>query len=374
MGMANPNDFPRRILLAVTGLTTQVVTETLYALAVARKTPWVPTQIRLVTTQEGAHRARLELLDPREGRFHALCREYGIAGIRFTEDDIVPIRGDAGRPLADIRTPEDNTLAADCLLGEVRALCADADCALHVSIAGGRKTMGFFLGYALSFFGRPQDRLSHVLVNEPFESLKTFFYPPRQPTVLHDREGRPAHTSEARVMLAEIPFVRLREGLPREALAHPTPFATLVASAQEALEAPALAFDFRGREVYCGSRRLRLTPALFAWYAFLAECRMKGAGEEGFVRDRDVGAEPYLALYARLVGRHDPVLDRARQAYKAGLEENLFQRNRTKINQALKKALGLAAAPYCIEVRGSRPHCRYGLALPPERIRFAPPA
>lgn len=64
----------------------------------------------------------------------------------------------------------------------------------------------------------------------------------------------------------------------------------------------------------------------------------------------------------------------ARQAYKAGLDENLFQRNRTKINQALRKALGLAAAPYCIEVRGSRPHCRYGLALPPERITFAPPA
>ena len=366
--------FPRRILLAVTGLTPQIVTETLYALTCAREAPWQPTQIRLVTTAEGAERARLQLLDAQAGQYHALCRDYGLAGIRFTEEDIVTIRDAAGRPLADIRTPEDNTLAADALLAEVRALCADESCALHVSIAGGRKTMGFFLGYALSLFGRPQDRLSHVLVNEPFESLPDFFYPPRQPRLLHARDGRPAHTADARVMLAEIPFVRLREGLPREALAHPTPFATLVAAAQEALDPPALHFDFRSREVRCGSRTVCLSPALFAWYAFLATCRIQGIGEEGFVRDRDVGAKPYLDLFARLVGRHDPALERASSACKNGLDENLFQRNRTKINQALKKGLGLAATPYCIEVRGRRPRCRYGLSLPPERITLSPPA
>jgi CRISPR-associated protein (TIGR02584 family) len=59
----------------------------------------------------------------------------------------------------------------------VRELTADPDCAIHASIAGGRKTMGFYLGYALSLFGRPQDRLSHVLVSSPFESNQNFFYP-----------------------------------------------------------------------------------------------------------------------------------------------------------------------------------------------------
>jgi CRISPR-associated protein (TIGR02584 family) len=48
---------------------------------------------------------------------------------------------------------------------------------LHVSIAGGRKSMGFFAGYAFSLFGRTQDRLSHVLVNDPFESFPDFYFP-----------------------------------------------------------------------------------------------------------------------------------------------------------------------------------------------------
>ncbi|CAK0749007.1 hypothetical protein CCP4SC76_10006 [Gammaproteobacteria bacterium] len=53
---------PRRILLAVTGLSPQVVTETLYALAVMQDPPWIPDEVQLITTAEGAERARLALL------------------------------------------------------------------------------------------------------------------------------------------------------------------------------------------------------------------------------------------------------------------------------------------------------------------------
>ena len=61
---------------------------------------------------------------------------------------------------------------------------------LHVSIAGGRKTMGFYVGYALSLFARDQDRLSHVLVPPSLESRQDFFYPPPPPfPPLHAGEG-----------------------------------------------------------------------------------------------------------------------------------------------------------------------------------------
>src|SRR5574337_1815314 len=80
--VSDPHTYPRRVLLAVTGLSPQIVTETLYALA-HREPAVVPTEIRLVTTLEGAERARLTLLDPEDGQFHALCRDYGLVGIRF---------------------------------------------------------------------------------------------------------------------------------------------------------------------------------------------------------------------------------------------------------------------------------------------------
>ena len=42
---------PLRTLLCVTGLSPQVVTETLYALAVAQQPAWIPDEVHIVTTQ-----------------------------------------------------------------------------------------------------------------------------------------------------------------------------------------------------------------------------------------------------------------------------------------------------------------------------------
>ena len=362
--------FPRRILLAVTGLTPQIVTETLYALAVAQTTPWIPTEIRLITTAEGAERARLSLLDAKEGQFHALCRDYGLTGkISFPPENIMVIRDASGAPLSDIRTLGDNTLAADALLAEVRVLCADETCALHVSIAGGRKTMGFFLGYALSLFGRAQDRLSHVLVNEPFESLREFYYPPAEPRMLHTGAGRPIHTADAQVLLAEIPFVRLRDGLPKEALAHGKPFASIVSAAQLAVDPPALRFDLKNKQVWCGHQAVALPPTLLAWYAWLAECRAGNLGDDGFVNCRDASPDRYLAIYQAVVGRNHPSLEAARRlAASEGLHATQFQQKGSKINRHLAAALSLAAAPYKVCSRGQRSLTRYGIALPPSRI------
>ena len=50
---------PRRILLAVTGLIPQVITETHYALAVQRQPAFISTDIHRLTTHEGAEAAEL---------------------------------------------------------------------------------------------------------------------------------------------------------------------------------------------------------------------------------------------------------------------------------------------------------------------------
>lgn len=176
--MQQPETFSRRVLLAVTGMSPQVVTETLFALVTEQN--FVPTEIRLITTGLGLNRAMRDLLDERDGHFHAFCREYGLVGkIRFDAACITVLKDADNQPLTDIREPEENKLAADEITQLVKTLCQDEDAALHVSISGGRKTMGFFLGYALSLFGRAQDRLSHVLVSDPFEHNRDFYYPAR---------------------------------------------------------------------------------------------------------------------------------------------------------------------------------------------------
>lgn len=126
-----------------------MVTETLYALAVSRELPFVPHQVLLMSTAEGIKRARLMLLSADQHQFGRLCRDYALEGIHFDESCLHVLQGAAG-PLVDIRDERDNEEAADHLTRLVADLTSDPERTLHVSIAGGRKTLGFYAGYALS--------------------------------------------------------------------------------------------------------------------------------------------------------------------------------------------------------------------------------
>lgn len=95
-----------------------------------------------------------------------MCEECNLPEIKFDEKSLNAIVDKEGNKLDDLKTPEENELAADMICQKVREFTQDDNVSLHVSIAGGRKTMGFYAGYALSLYGRLQDQLSHVLVSE----------------------------------------------------------------------------------------------------------------------------------------------------------------------------------------------------------------
>ncbi len=368
----NPENYPHRILLCVAGLSPQIVTETLYALAVTGKPRFVPTEIHLLTTAEGAERARLTLLSDEPGWFQRLRRDHGLPDIRFTLDTIHILRAADGRLLNDIRELADNEAIADAITAKVRELTANPDCAVHASIAGGRKTMGFYLGYALSLFGRPQDRLSHVLVSSLYESNLDFFYPTLQERVIYTANQQPLDTSAATVMLADIPFVRLRDGL-QEALLEPgASFSTVVAQAQRNLAAPRLTLDSASYRVQCGETVLRLTPISFAWLAWFARRTLVGLPA---IHHTEANFSEFLAEYRTLTGELSGEYERAVKAINTGKTDDLqhyFEQRTSKLKREMVKVLGLPGArPYLIQGDGKRPRSRYSLRLEIHQIQFA---
>jgi CRISPR-associated protein (TIGR02584 family) len=183
----------------------QIITETLYALT-QMSPPWVPDEIHIVTTLQGRDNAVLQLLEDKR-RFIQFLDDYEIKqSIRFDESTIHLIHDKENRPLADLRTPQDNEAAADTICYWVREFTNQADIQLHVSLAGGRKTMGFYAGYALSLFGRHDDRLSHVLVSEHYESNQEFYYPTPYKKEITLRDGRSLDASKAEVSVSVISY------------------------------------------------------------------------------------------------------------------------------------------------------------------------
>jgi CRISPR-associated protein (TIGR02584 family) len=297
--LAAPQSLPETVLLAVTGMSPAILTETVWALA-HEHPPTVPSRVIVVTTSEG--RRQIDQLFQPVPRFHSrspwdalrsalTAAGHDLAGrLRFgtTADDVRVITAPdpaAGRSreLADLRTPADNEAAADFLLEQVRTIVENPDTRLVVSIAGGRKTMGALLYACLTLAGRETDRLTHVLVNEPFETLREFYFPAQPGGALATPTGQSCDPASASPELADVTFVPLRNLFVRELGRPAGTFSRLVQSCREnirrrATEALRLAVDSARCEIEVNGQALKLAPREHIVLLFLAT-RAKQGGE-----------------------------------------------------------------------------------------------
>lgn len=375
----DPQDYPRRILLMVTGRTPQVVTETLFALCLRRDPPFVPTEVRLITTSEGADDARLSLLSEDPGWFHALQLDYGLPEIGFSADGILELQDLDGHPLPDIRTRDENDRAADQIVACVRDLTSDPQAALHVSLAGGRKTMGYYLGYALSLFGRSQDRLSHVLVSAPYESNRDFYYPTPTSRVIYTfgvtpHQQRPIDAKDAQVTLADIPFVRLRDHLPGHLKVlrnEHVRFSEVVAATQQALEAPSVTVDYPEGVLRTGDgAKVRMAPADLAFYGWVARRSVLGAGPVVIPADGAPEAgylDGYLREYRQAGSRPDS-LEKLQK--EGGLSKAFFEQRKHGVKKALEEQLGPRASRYDLQPLTVGKPIHWGLEIGAESVGF----
>jgi CRISPR-associated protein (TIGR02584 family) len=351
----NMSAFDRRILICTTGMSPQVVTETLFALAVrpsAGQQPWVPTEVHLISTRQGAEHARLNLLSTTPGWFHKLRADYGLPPILFTPEHIHCIEAQDGQPLEDIRTPADNEATADRIAELIRSFSQQESAQLHVSIAGGRKTMGYYLGYAMSLYGRAQDRLSHVLVNGAFESHPEFYYPTPYERVIHTRDPKnplALDCRNAQVDLAEIPFVRLRDGLPQRLLHGHARFTETIEIANLAHASPVLRIDLRRRSVEVSGLPVALGESGFALYAWLAKRALTDEPEVDWTDPAQWDGE-FVPLVRRLFGEFDSVSERIEESLRRNFKgrsnetAHYFLPLLSRVNKALEEALGEALA------------------------------
>ena len=376
MSPKNPETYPRRILVVVTGKTPQVVTETIYGLAVVGTPAFVPTEVKVVTTRPGAELATSALLDARDGWFHRLCADYGLPPIEFDATRIHILTDSSGAYLDDIREPAHNTAAADAIAQLLCELTRDESTALHVSIAGGRKTMGFFVGHALSLYGRRQDRLSHVLVAPPYESQREFFYPTPTSSAIETAEGV-IDACRGEVALAEIPFVRLRESLPQDLLEGKRPFHDAVDAAQRAIGPVELVIDLGTERVRAGGHIVHVPPRELAFLAWLARRQQNGMSWQPCpskeLRPEREYATGFLCEYHAIKGPMGDCEDTEKRL-SDGMDYGYFQEVKSRLNSVLKreltKKIGIRAAAAYRVTRRKEHGWVHGLDVPAASIHF----
>jgi len=370
----NKNDY-RNILVAVSGLTPQIITETLYALVVEQRIPI--HKIFILTTYVGKEKIEKLLLNSGLGKIYQFSREYGLRA-----EDYIPeihLIEQNGKPLNDIRTDDHNKLAADKIVEIVRRLTQDKNTRIFASVAGGRKTMSVYLGFAMQLFGRKQDVLTHVLVHpEIVESNPGFFYIPKHENPLKLQKKNPDGSftefeipiSKLKIELAEIPFIRLRELIPQGYWEKYQSFMEIVEIAQRELEdaqfQPVIEVNLKEATVIVKDRgiehRVRLKPQEMAFYYYIC-------AHEEFINQKDINKE----IKEELVKIYEAYYPHYRIG-TASFHKDALQSLRSRINKGFEKQVANPRILPLINISSKRipQGVLYSIPLKQNRIKLIP--
>jgi len=216
-------------------------------------------------------------------RIYAFYHSQGKANPEFRFN---VIKFEDGTKIHDIRTAQENAAFANHLVEVVADAVKDPHTTIHMSLAGGRKTMSSYALSVMMLFARERDRLSHVLV-EPasLEGNPDFWWPgqPQETVITRERKTISTREEHCTVTLVPVPFLRLSEAIsdPGNTRDH----LRLIENANDQLKPRRIIVDFKARTICCPPEpAIKLNAAQFSIYAMLATARAEswpGAGPDG---------------------------------------------------------------------------------------------
>jgi CRISPR-associated protein Csx14 len=370
----------KEVLIFVAGTTPQIITETIYAL-VSKRPAVYPDEAYIITTARGEKVIRENLID--SGIFEEFCDEYNLDGNLLNDESIVVVKNRRGRFLNDIMLEKENEALGDFISAFIKDKAKDDGARLHCSLAGGRKTMSFYMGSALQFFGRPWDRLYHVLVTPEFESNPGFYYKPRKNKVLKG-SGKPLNTKDAEIHLAELPFIRLRDKITFESVS----FRDLVKEGQKdidiAMMQPELSVKLSDRTVQIGEKGTMMSPLhLMVYTAYLKyklyRCKYPGRRycldcTDCFPSILELSTKTALEEMAKdymimAPSRVDDLLYK----YRDGLPLDVIRQAVSRIKNVIRSVLKDDALSVCYSINTSHRHyaaSRHGVRVEKGKIRI----
>lgn len=323
----------KNILVCVSGLTPQIITETFFCLTVKQKIQI--DELYILTTRRGKEvilgidQARNTPKVSLKKELQNLCTDYKVKFPLFElNDNHIITAKEESIELYDVRTDKDNILFPNKVMDFIRKLTMNQNSILHCSISGGRKTMSVHLAFALSIFGRENDKLYHVLTSEENE-FKDFY---------------PKTKKDAKLLeLAELPYVRLRSILSKELQEDRLikySYDQIVAATQKSLKLllkqDVLILNIPNREIQFNVNRVRLEPMEFAIYYLLIEEKL--SNNENLSISEITSSEFARKLCDFIESNYKYFYhssERKEKLIKTGLSPELFRSKRSIINKKI---------------------------------------
>jgi len=362
----------KNILICVSGLTPQIVTETFFCLTVKEKIDI--SEIYVLTTARGKEVILGKDKSPQTPKTSLkkelinLCKYYGITKPKFDETDKhIIVAKEETIELSDIRSDHDNILFPNRVASFIREKALDNNTILYCSITGGRKSMSVHIANALSLFARENDKLLHVLTRE--ENEFKGFYP------LTKKEAKD-------LLLSEIPFVRLRSLLSNDIKGEKLidlSFDKIVARTQTQLklisDKKQLICDLEKRELTFDYESVTLEPLEFLFYYHFIEKKFSGQNKISIHELISPETSQKFISYIEQYYSHYYIREAQLKNFQQGFDPEYFRAKRSKINKKIQELITDPdfISQFTIEVDKIYGDSRYYIPASTERIKLVLP-
>lgn len=251
------------VLIAVTGMSPAVLTETVWALA-HEPQPVIPDEIYTITTTGGRDAIQRQLFSTDQIWQQLRCSLLGSScdsdqRLTFSADapnTIVASQKAGGtRQFLDrIDSEKQNFALADTILDELWKHTAKPDRGpIVISIAGGYKSMSALMMACFSLLGDTCDRITHVLVGAPYDHPKLGFYFPKQKKGVLTLDAATYSAEDADITLFDIPWVPFGKLFEKNLRNKPASYSDLVTRLRSQLPIDPVRPDYRWDEQrHCG--------------------------------------------------------------------------------------------------------------------------
>ncbi len=122
----------KEVFIFVAGATPQIITETIFALAI-KDPPVYADELYIITTKTGKKRIEETIIKQQIPK--TMCEEYNIPSFILTDESFIIVKDTSGIILDDIRSREENEATGDAITSFIREKAKDMNTCLHCSLA-----------------------------------------------------------------------------------------------------------------------------------------------------------------------------------------------------------------------------------------------
>jgi CRISPR-associated protein (TIGR02584 family) len=363
---ARYDSYTERILISTLGMTPQVVTESVYALATRKKDNFIPSKIFIIGTKVSVDNFRKAIGNTNDEIYQIklLCEDLQIP---VPEIIIEEVRDESNVDVLDINDTQVSALFADRLLALVRKVTSNPNSALALSLAGGRKIMSFYAGHILSIYGREQDFLCHVLVDPKLENDPTFFFPLKR----HNQTRNSSQPVDKEIILVDVPYVRLSHIIGKQNYGSLS-FEKLVRKINNEQD-KRIVINIKEDQILVSGVKIHFPPVQKLFFLYFINSLYKDISElDGPRGRRDKNWSMNILKYYEELSKSGWDIELRPSTLKQlneGLEPQYFRVIISKINRRLKEALGIDATQYLIQSVGKPPR-KYKVSCPRSLIEI----